>query len=432
MARPFFPPKNFHLSMTNAMLDYSPIVPGYAELPARETPQRPVELDGTEISLSSGGNRSSSNVSWSEDESLCNRSCNKQCAKGKCPKNRCVKKGGRGKSVRWSEEYASDNAATTESSGETKSETTQESRKVSFKGKKNKAKGGKSSTEVSSNATTTDNESSAQTDQVSTDADTHAASSSNASTKNDDPAWSMSEDCLLRGMKEGDQGATWADIAAALNKSKNDVKARWNVIKKQAVDTDTDNDTSGAASETQGDDTSLDDGGEEATEKKKVAKGKGKAKAKASKQDVSTSSGEEASEEESSESSAASASSSSQLGYGDPEKRREMRYLQDHIYKELYPAEIHPEPDAYFGKRDCNLLAAIDSKYKRSRWLEMQANFYNVTGRMVPLSVIRDKCERAEEEAAERVASQELSGRLKKVERWISKVSGLELEDPES
>ncbi|RKL23478.1 hypothetical protein BFJ70_g12899 [Fusarium oxysporum] len=87
----------------------------------------------------------------------------------------------------------------------------------------------------------------------------------------------------------------------------------------------------------------------------------------------------------------------------------------------MYPPYIHPQPDAYLGKRDCALLATIDSKYKRSRWLEMQANFYNVTGRMVPLESLKARCERAEAEKTERSKTRELERRMNKVEDWIAK-----------
>ncbi|KAL4728415.1 hypothetical protein ACLX1H_005160 [Fusarium chlamydosporum] len=133
---------------------------------------------------------------------------------------------------------------------------------------------------------------------------------------------------------------------------------------------------------------------------------KARAKAKTQNDDSSIESGQGASGNTS--------ESSSRLGYGDPEKLNQMKYLQDHVYSEMYPADIHPQPDAYLGKRDCALLATIDSKYKRSRWLEMQANFYNVTGRMVPLEAIRDRCERAEAEKEERSEARKIERRRKK------------------
>ena len=42
--------------------------------------------------------------------------------------------------------------------------------------------------------------------------------------------WSISEDALLRGMKEG--GETWAETARAMQRSKNEVKSRWRVVEK--------------------------------------------------------------------------------------------------------------------------------------------------------------------------------------------------------
>ncbi|KAJ3520279.1 hypothetical protein NM208_g13775 [Fusarium decemcellulare] len=461
-------PKSFHLSITNALMEPDAIVPGRAELEA-DVPQQPVELDATsnEISSSSAGDDTSgdsSNVS-SESESV---NLNK-CVKDKCTKGRCSKKGRRAKVVTSSEGETSENVTNTECSADTKSEVTDETQNTSSKGKKNKkkVKGSKSSTEASSHATTTDNDSSVNTGEVSTEAESSKASTSEVKVvrTNDDSGWSISEDCLLRGMKEGDQPATWAEIAAALNRSKNEVKARWKVIKDQPTSMggetaeETEADTSPETDDKAGDkeaksETGVKEAKSKAKGKQKVKKqtkeqktksirndkvaaenkeAKTKAKAKVKTQAVEPnaliSSGEEASSEASE---AKSSESSLQLGYGNPEKQREMRYLQDHIYKELYPPEIHPEPDAYFGKRDCDLLATIDSKYKRSRWLEMQANFFNVTGRMVPLEAIRAKCERAEEEKAERDAYRAMSRRLKKVEKWIQNVSQEEQEDPET
>lgn len=109
-----------------------------------------------------------------------------------------------------------------------------------------------------------------------------------------------------------------------------------------------------------------------------------------------------------------------------------MKYLHDHIYKDMYPAEIQPKPDAYFSRQDCDLLATIDSKYKKSRWLEMQANFYNATGRMIPLEAIRRKCECAEAEETERASHRELTKRLETIEKWIKSVSDAIQNEPEA
>ena len=57
----------------------------------------------------------------------------------------------------------------------------------------------------------------------------------------------------------------------------------------------------------------------------------------------------------------------------------------------LYPAEAALVPDAQWSRADCEVLAALDAKHCADRWLELQAGFYNATGRMVPLEVLRAK-----------------------------------------
>ncbi|KAI6766230.1 hypothetical protein HG530_007300 [Fusarium avenaceum] len=470
MAAPLSP-ESFHRSIINAIMSNNSIVPGRAELPGDSGTMRPVELEGSPgrtLSSSSVGNGSSGYEASesSDNQHACikkrgNVNVNKKTGKAK---DRHVK------IVTSSDVESSENAETTESAGD---ETTDGSNKSSLKAK-NKNKNKQSNTTKS--MPSTDNESSAQTEEVSTDADT-SGKSSRVSTN--DPNWSVSEDCRLQSMKEA--GETWKFITTSLCKTKTDVRARWKVLQSQSsaseptteaennnatteeetgdavtdaeaeedeaeddYDYENDEDEHGDAYEDDyeyeyDDDDEDDDDDEEeshsnakdntsANNSNKWHKGprndkvaienkwaKARAKAKASDEGDSVASGQETSDEGS--------VSSSCLGYGDPEKEKQRKYLQDHIYKEMYPAEIHPEPDAYIGKRDCDILASLDSKYKKSRWLEMQANFYNVTGRMVPLEAIRARCERAEAEEEERSEARRLQKRLDKVENWIAKQS---------
>jgi len=69
-------------------------------------------------------------------------------------------------------------------------------------------------------------------------------------------------------------------------------------------------------------------------------------------------------------------------------------YVENQIKENLHP----PYLGSHYTKRDCEVLASMDSKMKRGKWLEMQANFFNATGQMLPLSVFRDRCEAAEAE----------------------------------
>lgn len=411
----------------------------------------------------------SNHNSTSDSDASSLGACKKHSGHEKCLKDRCLKAEDSGDGPQSSSEpdstQPSGDSRKTESSADNQSEAATSEGK---KGKKEVKKGKPaSSTETASTAEVTSTDMSAN-DNASTDPNITAEGSSKDSTSNcntvsskqsttpNDSGWSISEDYILKGMKESDQPATWADIGSALNKSKSEVRARWKIIKDQvqpqqpSADDTTEPERTGDSDQAGGEASPVEeDDGDDARDKGKAAtssvasdgnsygsnangkekekgKGKGKqtsntnkwhkgtrndkvasenkqAKAKATKVQSETSkilSGEEASSE--SESSASSSSSSesssiSQLGYGNSEKNDEMRYLQDHIYADLYPAAIHPEPDAYLSKRDCELLAAIDSKQKCSRWLEMQANFFNVTGRMVPLDAIRARCERAEE-----------------------------------
>lgn len=54
-------------------------------------------------------------------------------------------------------------------------------------------------------------------------------------------------------------------------------------------------------------------------------------------------------------------------------------------------AVVVPEADGYFDEDDCLLLALADGHRRRNRWMEIQADFANVTGRLVPEAVLRWK-----------------------------------------
>lgn len=470
-------PESFHRSINQIIMSRKNDLPNLPELPGDTVAMRPVELEGSPaygLSASSGGYDSSgyeSSMSNVAPTGPCNKThamkCTKACCRGKA-KARC--KDLRVKIITPSQaEFPSSEGA--KSSGD---ESTASTWSPNLK---NKTRKGKGKAKASLVEYSTENESSGQTDEASTDLNT-AIKYSNPGVE--DPNWSMSEDYRLRSMREA--GETWRFISTSLCKTQNDVRARWKVLRQAiASDATTEPETDGATTEgetselveddettsnnntsdqvddpeeTSEDDSEDDDGDEssdsDSTEEEddtdedeeSIVKPKGKivgntftrnkwhkglrnskvanenkwakarAKAKTEEESDSPSETGKGTSDNASE-------ASSCLEYGDPEKHHQMRYLHDHIYKEMYPAEIHPQPDAYLSQRDCDLLATIDSKYKRSRWLEMQANFYNATGRMVPLEAIRDRCERAEAEEEDRSAARKLERRIKRVETWI-------------
>ncbi|KAH8891365.1 hypothetical protein GQ53DRAFT_866251 [Thozetella sp. PMI_491] len=48
-------------------------------------------------------------------------------------------------------------------------------------------------------------------------------------------------------------------------------------------------------------------------------------------------------------------------------------------------------PDRNFSERDCEMLALLVAKTKAERWYELQAAFFNLTGRMVSVDVLKHK-----------------------------------------
>lgn len=315
--------------------------------------------------------------------------------------------------------------------------------------------------DTSAVSTSKNDNTSEQMGETPTDDDDAQAQESTPATDEEESGWTISEDALLRSMKEDNNGIPWADIGSALNRDKQDVKARWQVIKDQPRETSADEDDAKTTSEDESSASST--SASKKTKKKqnrngkqRLAQSKNKGKQKENstvvddelqkekrKDRVSTVSkktrpasspmsdedvilsGEEASDE----SSEASSTDEEPLGYHD-ERTRNLRrsdlYLYKQVWPHLYPAKIHPQPNGYFSQEDCNVLATFDSKYKRSRWLEMQANFFNVTGRMVPVDALRKQCEaaerreRVERKGAKIAEKQGMIERLRRVEKWVS------------
>lgn len=199
-------------------------------------------------------------------------------------------------------------------------------------------------------------------------------------------SWTTFEDHLLRGLKETTDNVCWKEIAYALHREQNEVKARWAAIKDCQSRSSIEGSLSGSA------------GNKKVCPPVKKKKNQEGNKNKQPHRQISATPIHTLVTPGISSTDTTSSPTPSEEAelYRPTEAQAQVRYSQKHIWPKLYPHAIRPPPDAYFTKRDCDILAAVDSKYKRSKWLEMQANFYNVTGRMVPLDVIRRKCDAAE------------------------------------
>ncbi|PHH89378.1 hypothetical protein CDD83_6177 [Cordyceps sp. RAO-2017] len=284
--------------------------------------------------------------------------------------------------------------------------------------------------------------------------------------------WTLSEDFLLRGMKESQDNLSWEDIGSALNRHSSVVRDRWKAIQghqagfgeqpgvkeknisPQETESPTELSEAGA-----GEDGSQSRESHRLSEPRKTFKSKSNGKLNASagqRKDQHSGNasdnskagkvGDDIDDVLSGDEVASKASvTCDESDDGDEAERDglqrpwlerdccDIQYLHKHVYRELYPNLIRPEPDEFFGERDCTVLAAVDSRYKQSKWLEMQANFFNVTGRLVPLHLIRDKCESAERHRGARLKVTDTSrgDRRQQVESWVDGVQQEELEDPQ-
>lgn len=205
-----------------------------------------------------------------------------------------------------------------------------------------------------------------------------------------DPDWTLSEDAILRGMKTDERSsATWREIAKALRKSQQACKARWKVLQTVPDTSTPDNNDGGTAPAP--------------TSAPPATRRRG--------QPLRPTNGEEAEDSLDEE--------DYTYGFGDLEQRRQNLYFHRHILGTLYPpTSRQPDPGANFPRRDCDILATCESRREHVKWLEMQANFYNVTGRMIPLHVIRDRCGQGKER--------------KRIESWARDVAQEKQLDPRS
>lgn len=311
---------------------------------------------------------SSENASSSDQNRSDNASGNEEClAKEVCLKNSQPK----GSSVSGSSE---------EQSSSCSEDSVCRSSKCCLKSKRDipKSKSGSECTESNATTSSTEAVSSEESSKNRKGANSNKASSDHVKPKEGAKAdenksvWSLSEDVLLRSMKEAGDGLSWEDIGKSLNRGKGECKSRWKVIKDQPLQ-----------------DKSLEDEAKETGGQGKHAPTEAKAAAK----DHDSQASAPADEKGETDGAANGLLRSSLEDL--TEHERQKQYWREHIGRHLYPASIRVEPDAHFSQSDCLVLEMIDARYQSMRWQEAQARFYNETGRMAPLEVIRRKCEDA-------------------------------------
>ncbi|GAP89117.2 hypothetical protein SAMD00023353_0902270 [Rosellinia necatrix] len=68
-------------------------------------------------------------------------------------------------------------------------------------------------------------------------------------------------------------------------------------------------------------------------------------------------------------------------------------YVYDALHTHLYPDQKALRPDLFYSERDCRVLAGLEARYRANKWLSIQADFCNATGRMVHANILQTKFE---------------------------------------
>ncbi|TLD27307.1 hypothetical protein PspLS_05316 [Pyricularia sp. CBS 133598] len=234
--------------------------------------------------------------------------------------------------------------------------------------------------------------------------------------------WTLSKDALLRSMKDG--GETWVTIASAISMHKNVCKARWKELSangdgggdkkeekakekpdEQGKDKNQTNHDDGEAKGAEvapaaliadttladnnvapGDATSNDAGNEVSTavnNKKQKQKKKTKLSEKVKKIMA---------EKNIAKATPGSDDGASSAQSGGAGHARVATWLGVHgpHYASVQVPDF-PTPGNGWTAEDCAVLGTLERKRRVERWLDLQANFYNATGRMVSIEVLKDK-----------------------------------------
>jgi hypothetical protein len=67
------------------------------------------------------------------------------------------------------------------------------------------------------------------------------------------------------------------------------------------------------------------------------------------------------------------------------------RYFYDNVQHGMYPNQKVLRPDRFFSESDCRVLSGLEARFRANKWLHIQADFCNATGRMVDAEVLKRK-----------------------------------------
>ncbi|KAI1351762.1 hypothetical protein F5Y01DRAFT_324835 [Xylaria sp. FL0043] len=216
------------------------------------------------------------------------------------------------------------------------------------------------------------------------------------------PEWTRKEDRLICIMKAKQK--SWAEIGKALGRHRRECQYRHRELLKHAkqlgiltkelasiyIDKDkkSNEENSDDKSKSKSKDKAKQDGDSEVEGKgkNKSKDSKGKNKKDASSSDSNSGSendGEETEEEEEEEDEENLAA----------EFWAHRRFLYDTMLGDMYPDQKVLRADRFYSEIDCRMLAGIEARYRANKWLHIQADFCNATGRMVAAEILKAKFE---------------------------------------
>lgn len=274
------------------------------------------------------------------------------------------------------EEY--DSYSGTDSSGlsSNESDITDSSRLPLIKGSKNrrtrkaKAKKSRKDTAESSNASSDASLVSSTDGEVSFCSESSTAAVVSSTTTKE---WTASQDAIITTMR-GD-GESWASIGQAIGCEAEEAEKRWEELTGQESNAESGVDNSGGETE---------DPKQPPAETGDRGKGNGAAEGNIKGQDQPAGIPPDSNVGPNIEIDA-STEAIDQL-----RERQEFSIAQlSRLYEDEFAGKIKPNDN--FSDLDCKLFGLLAAKRRAERWVELQSDFFNATGRMVPTSLLKHK-----------------------------------------
>ncbi|KAI8951321.1 hypothetical protein F4801DRAFT_294248 [Xylaria longipes] len=216
----------------------------------------------------------------------------------------------------------------------------------------------------------------------------------------------LTDTASVRSMTDSsNHHARWAEIGKELKRSRRECQQRHRALSSHAKElgittaklaelyVDEDNERSKTKKSSKYRDEGRPRDSSEAKTEKSKAKHKSKSKPEAPPESKKKKNKKGASETSSDSGSDPKPDSSSDNDFDNLEAEywAQRRYIYDTQYGELYPDQKVLRADRFYSESDCRVLAGLEARYRANKWLYIQADFCNATGRMVQAEILKAK-----------------------------------------